>query len=243
MNIIRVNTPIGIINAYKNDSFAKQLEQLGMYAEQSILDKELKPIIIASEFILDIGGHVGYHSIGYSRINPNAKIITFEAQSRMFTLLDQNVKDNNLQANIIVHNKAVGHEVGQINLSTFITDGPNANTNIEYGTERELNLGGVSIGVNGELVEMITIDSLMLDKIDYIKIDVEGAESLVLLGGEQTIKKHHPVICFEYNHKRLSNEFVNSLGFLELPTPVELLKSWGYTSFIDIPYENIVATF
>ncbi len=241
MNIIRVNTPIGIINAYENDSFAKQLQQLGMYAEQSILDNELKPIIINANSILDIGGHVGYHSIGYSRINPTAKIITFEPQRHIFALLDQNVKDNNLQYSITLHNKAVGHKVGQMNLSTVVTDGPNANTNIEYGSDRELNLGGVSIGVGGEVVDMITIDSLGLDEIDYIKIDVEGAETLVLVGGEETIRKHRPVICFEYNHKRLSRDFVNSLGFAELPTPVELLKSWGYTSFIEIPYENIIA--
>jgi FkbM family methyltransferase len=241
MKIYTTNTPIGQISVHENDSFAKQVMELGYYAEQAILDNELKPIIEKSNTILDIGGHVGYHSIAYSRINPNAKIYTFEAQSKIYSLLKTNLEVNNLVDKITIHNKAMGHKLGKINMSTSITDGPNSNTNIEYGTERELNLGGVSIGVGGEEVEMVTIDSLKLDSLDYIKIDVEGAESLVFMGGEETIKKYHPVICFEYNHKRLPMDYIKSLGFDSLPTPFELLKSWGYTQFTNIPYENVIA--
>ena len=241
MKIYTTNTPIGDISSFENDSFAKQVMQLGYYAEQSILDNQLKPIIEKSNTILDIGGHVGYHSIAYSRINPNATIHTFEAQSNMFSLLKRNVEANQLVDKITVYNKAMGHKLGTMNMATSITDGPNANTNIEYGTDRELNLGGVSIGIGGEDVEMVTIDSLNLDSLDYIKIDVEGAESLVFMGGEQTIKKYHPVICFEHNHKSLPLDFIQSLGFNSLSTPFEILESWGYTKFTNIPYENVIA--
>lgn len=241
MKVYTTNTPVGEISSFENDSFAKQVMELGYYAEQVILDNELKPYIEKSNTILDIGGHVGYHSIGYSRINPNAVIHTFEAQSNMFSLLKRNIEANQLEDKINIYNKAMGHKLGSMNMATSITDGPNANTNIEYGTDRELNLGGVSIGIGGEEVEMVTIDSLNLDSLDYIKIDVEGAESLVFLGGEQTIKKHHPVICFEHNHKSLPLDFIQSLGFDSLPTPFELLKSWGYTKFTNIPYENVIA--
>ena len=165
MKVYTTNTPIGEISCYENDSFAKQVMSLGYYAEQSILDNELKPIIEKSNVIVDIGGHVGYHSIAYSRINPNAKIYTFEAQSQMFSLLQKNVESNNLTENITIFNKAVGHVNGKMNMSTHITDGPNPNTNIEYGTDKELNLGGVSIGFGGEEVEMIQLDSLNLESL------------------------------------------------------------------------------
>ena len=241
MKVYTTNTPIGEISCFENDSFAKQVMSLGYYAEQSILDNELKPIIEKSNTIVDIGGHVGYHSIAYSRINPNAKIYTFEAQSKMFSLLEKNVNANDLSDKITIFNKAVGHYDGKINMSTHITDGPNPNTNIEYGSDKELNLGGVSIGFGGEEVDIVKLDSLEFDSLDYIKIDVEGAESLVILGGENTIKKFTPIICFEYNHKRLPSEYLNKIGLNNLISPIELLKSWGYTKFTNIPYENIVA--
>lgn len=241
MKIYTTKTPIGEISIYENDSFAKQVMELGYYAEQSILDNELKPIIENSNIIVDIGGHIGYHSIAYSRINQNAKIYTFEAQSNIFSLLEHNIKSNKLEDKIFIYNKAVGHFNGKVNLSTQITDGPNSNTNIEYGTDKELNLGGVSIGSNGEEVDIIKLDSLNLEKVDYIKIDVEGAESLVLLGAENTIKTNYPIICFEHNHKKLSSEYLKILGFDHLDSPIEILKSWGYTKFTNIPYENIIA--
>jgi FkbM family methyltransferase len=52
--------------------------------------------------------------------------------------------------------------------------------------------------VEGDVVEMITLDSLGLAP-DFIKIDVEGMEWHVLVGGEQTIRTHKPVIMFEEN--------------------------------------------
>jgi hypothetical protein len=42
MKVYTTNTPIGEISCFENDSFAKQVMSLGYYAEQSILDNELK---------------------------------------------------------------------------------------------------------------------------------------------------------------------------------------------------------
>jgi len=52
--------------------------------------------------------------------------------------------------------------------------------------------------VPGDGIEMITLDSLGLAP-DFIKIDVEGMEWHVLVGGEETIRRHRPVIMFEEN--------------------------------------------
>ena len=46
-------------------------------------------------------------------------------------------------------------------------------------------------------IELITIDSLNLDKLDFIKLDIEGYEKLAILDGMETIKKFKPVITLE----------------------------------------------
>ena len=241
MKTLVTDTPIGTIASFENDMFGRQVRQYGRYAEQDILDKNLRSIIEKSNVILDIGGHVGYHSIAYAKYNPSAQIRVFEPQKQIFELLKYNIEINNLFNNILPYNLAMGDKVRITTLLNFITDGPNAGKDIEYGSDDEFNLGGVSIGFNGERVDMITIDSLKLDKLDYIKIDVEGAETLVIMGGEETIRKFKPIICFEHNHKTISPEFIKSLGYDSLPTPFEILQSFGYTKFTSIQYENFIA--
>ena len=243
MKVQTIQTPIGEISAFENDSFGIQLKTDGKYLEQNILDDNLRPIIEKSNFILDIGAHVGYHSIAYAKYNPKSTIIAIEPQSNIFSLLKQNIEKNGLTDRIAPINCALGDKERDTTLLNYITDGPNIGDNIEYGTDKEFNLGGVSIGFNGEFVKMMTIDSLNLQHLDYMKIDVEGAETLVIMGGEKTIKKFKPVICFEHNYKKIDPEFIKLLGYNSLPTPFEILKSFGYTSFERIPYENFVATY
>ena len=38
-----------------------------------------------------------------------------------------------------------------------------------------------------------------------------------------------------------SNDFLISYGFENISSPIDILKSWGYTKFTNIPYENIIA--
>lgn len=73
--------------------------------------------------------------------------------------------------------------------------------------------------VEGDDVEMITLDSLNLAP-DFIKIDCEGMEWHVLVGGEQTIRTHKPVIMFEENG--LNRRY--GIGDGEVG---RLLQSWG----------------
>ena len=72
-------------------------------------------------------------------------------------------------------------------------------------------------------VNLTTIDNLEVEKLDFIKLDVEGYESLVINGALNTIKKYKPIItlecwsshkgtyCIEYT-KNLFNNLLN-LGY------------------------------
>ena len=87
----------------------------------------------------------------------------------------------------------------------------------------------MQIGDGGEEIETITIDSLNLESCDYMKIDVEGFEPLVLIGAEQTIKKFKPTILFESNHKVISKEMAEKFGLsYPVETSFDILKSYGY---------------
>ena len=70
------------------------------------------------------------------------------------------------------------------------------------------------------------MDSLNLERCDFIKIDIEGAEYLAFLGGENTIKKFKPVIAFE--HHGPSEMAKNILNSDNVPDAKELIESYGY---------------
>ena len=79
----------------------------------------------------------------------------------------------------------------------------------------------------GKLIQVETyhLDGLYLGRVDLIKIDTEGAELLVLRGGEHTIKKFMPDILLEYCA-------LNTHQFGYKPEEIiTLLRSWGYKHF------------
>ena len=81
---------------------------------------------------------------------------------------------------------------------------------------------------------MISIDSMFGDvteKVSLIKIDVEGAESLAIYGAKETIRKHKPVIFYEDNWKKITNEMSSVLGLTNENIAFDIgsfLKDIGY---------------
>ncbi|HVQ43746.1 MAG TPA: FkbM family methyltransferase [Candidatus Saccharimonadia bacterium] len=76
--------------------------------------------------------------------------------------------------------------------------------------------------VRGEVeIDMRTLDDFKLTQVDFIKIDVEGFETFVVEGGEETIRRDRPVIVVEQKHE--------SRYGLEQRATVTMLEKWGAT--------------
>ncbi len=79
-----------------------------------------------------------------------------------------------------------------------------------------------------EWVQSLTIDDLQLDRLDFIKIDVEGFEARALKGGAETIQKLLPIIYFEELHAPMTTP---ADGVHLSPSFEEVLKPLGYDCF------------
>ena len=81
------------------------------------------------------------------------------------------------------------------------------------------NTGHTHVNKSGVLSHMKRLDDFHLTDIDFIKIDCEGYEYYVCLGGRDTIMRERPVICIEQKPH----------GFYGLNTHagVKLLAEWG----------------
>ena len=231
-NLVEKNTQYGYMSYFKNDmAFADSLNA-GQVYEQDFVMEFLQDVVKSSKTILDIGSHAGSHTVLYKHINPDCKIYCFEPQSEMFKLLEHNISKNSFK-DVIAHNKGVANVAIKSSMSKFVLDGDNVGKAIEYGTGKRFNLGGLQVGNGGEEIETLTVDSLNLTECDYIKIDVEGFEPLVLMGAEQTIKKFKPTILFESNHKVISKEMAESFGLsYPVASSFDILKSYGYKDIV-----------
>jgi len=194
----RIGTSINLHGRYEND-------ELQLIKEWLEVENKLGGLCI------DIGANIGNHALFFSSYF--SKVIAFEPNPRTFTLLELNSK---LACNIVCHQVALSDANGEA-LLRF----------------EPLNVGGASIAVSDEgrsmseqgyRVELRKLDSIDLkgQKVQIMKIDVEGHEAQVLRGARQTILKDRPVILFEQHEGEFQDD----------ASPViDLIKSFGYHRF------------
>lgn len=172
-------------------------------------------LVKESQIILDIGTNIGSTMLRFlSEVGINGFVYGFEPDPINFQEATKNLSLNNFR-NYKLFNLGLGNEKGSLSMVTPV----------------ESNRGGNRISIKDSVdsankVEIVTLDSLNLDKeinkIDLVKIDVEGFELKVLEGGIDLIKKFRPIFFIELDNNNLKEvgdsasdliEFLNSLNY------------------------------
>ncbi len=176
----------------------------------------------------DIGAGWGWFTLLMaSLVGPNGRVDLFEAFPPNFRKLETNISLNNFTW-VNVHNKAVNNDSGKIYFvppSDEIThhiNYLNACSGIGYITPQP---------VQGSIeVPMISLDehveSQKINRLDLIKMDIEGSEYAALIGAKKTINKYRPLVIVEYN-RETAQRACTSIWELD-----RLLDSYGYDRYI-----------
>ena len=174
---------------------------------------------------LDIGASTGSFSL-LSKFH-NANVIAFEPAPDTFRCLVRNTRLNGL--NIEAFFFAISDRVGDATLKLPVIKKRRRDGVACIGTPKRF---AIREEIN---IKTKTIDSLNLRYVDLIKIDTEGCELLILRGGENTLRKHHPELVFEFSAK-------NTKQFNYHPDEIiTFLKSLGYKAFVKVGLEDIWA--
>lgn len=209
-NII-ANTDHGAIIVNKNDlGLGKQLIETSTWQEANLviqLCNVIKSLGRNDLLVLDIGANIGLHAISYAAaVGNRGKVLAFEAQRIIYYMLAGNVAINSLN-NVYCYNKALGASVAEIAIPQFDYGESLSFGSVEF-SDRQIEPIGQIRGeelIKEEFVELISIDSLSLSRLDYIKLDVEGMEQQVLEGGLVSINKYNPVIFVEFFKSDINN--------------------------------------
>lgn len=160
--------------------FENKFRETGGTFDYDHLNKALE-YVTSDNVAVDCGAHYGSWSIPLSK--HFSTVYAFEARPDVFSCLQRNTKSTQ---NIITRNCAVGHKFDNVDVGTGQWKGRDGNSGI-----------GTVIGPG--TIPMIPLDSLKLEHVDFIKVDVEGFELFVLQGAEETLKRCKPVVIFEEN--------------------------------------------
>ncbi len=172
------------------------------------------------DIVVDIGAHIGrYTIISSKRIGPNGKVVAIEADPANFEMLNRNVNLNKL-TNVTSLNYAVYSN--QTKLKLYL---PGKQSGFTIYNTIMVNRGkhqGKFIEVNGNTLDnLLEQNKINFADINWIKIDVEGAEFEVLKGAQNVLSKSNDIaILIEiHNSQNGTNlyrpiiEFLNRYNF------------------------------
>ena len=165
-------------------------KSLKLYGEYSQGEADLFDVLVTQgDWVIEGGANIGAHTVHLAQLaGRNGAVIAFEPQRLAFQLLAGNVAINSL-SNVQCVQKGLSDAAGKVRIPVL-------------KPTKENNFGGLSIEEDfpvGEVVELVTLDSLNFARCDFIKLDVEGMELKVLKGAANLIEKFHPIIYAEAN--------------------------------------------
>jgi len=175
----------------------------GIY--DSFLWKKMDVLDLDGKIIFDIGSQIGHHAMAFAKlVGPNGCVHAFEPNTFNFERLQKNIAANpGLSGRIVAHPIAISDKEGreEFIFSSRIEKGSSASSFLDRADAiADKNSLEQNHGFKRALVETSSLDTFIAEnslKPYAIKIDVEGAEYLVMNGVAQTLKDIRPIFFIE----------------------------------------------
>ena len=173
------------------DGIAQQLLFKGTYEQYTTaLFKQLTKMGMT---VVDIGANIGYFTLlAASLVGEKGKVFAFEPEPRNYALLVKNIEVNGYK-NVIPLQKAVSNEAGKVELFVdTVTSGEHSLFKAAVEREKKSSIEPI-------IVDVVSLDEFLKDNerpIDIIKMDIQGAEMVALLGMVKTVRNNDDLKIF-----------------------------------------------
>tara|TARA_Y100000590_G_scaffold432073_1_gene547644 strand:+ start:669 stop:1556 length:888 start_codon:yes stop_codon:yes gene_type:complete len=177
--------------------------------ETKIIKDEIKP----GDIVLDIGAHIGYFTLILAKyVGDKGLVCAFEPEPKNFKLLSKNVQVNNYK-NVILTNKAVSNK----NEKCLLYVGQESSgANRIYEPKKSLSQKFQTVTTETIVLDDFFKNKENLDKISFIKMDMEGAEYKAILGMDLLFEKNKKIsILTEFSKKSIEDSGHTSLEFID----------------------------
>jgi len=160
---------------------------------------------------IDIGASTGFYTcLLASLVGPKGYVYAFEPRPSSSELLEKNVAENHYGDIVEVNKSACSNESGV--LTGYHVSG--------------MYVTGEVPGAEKVTMKAVRVDDVITDKVDFIKIDIEGHEPAAIQGMQSLIRNSRPVILSEANEYWLQiSSGMSAQAYLKL------IESMGYQLF------------
>jgi FkbM family methyltransferase len=204
----------------------------------------------AGQVFVDVGANIGYFTLlGGQLVGPTGRVVAVEAHPRLAELLRRNVVVNGMHHHVTAWHRAAWSEATTLQFHQRVHFAANSSVG-SVGSSGLADLDDTEEVVD---VEAVPLDDLLaaLDRVDVMKVDVEGAELQVFTGLDRTLRANPAVtIIFEWSPAQLEAlgdrpvallDLLSSHGF-QYRLIEEDLATIESARLLELPYGNVVAT-
>ena len=175
---------------------------------------------------VDGGANIGVHTIEWARcMHGWGRVIAFEAQEVVFYALAGNVALNNC-FNARVRLAALGEACGEMDVPQPDYTRPGSFGSLELREHAGNEFIGQTVSrEGGASVPVVSLDSLDLPRLDFLKLDIEGMELEALRGARETLARTQPIVIMEVikSDPAALQAMVAELGYRVFPIGINLL--------------------
>jgi FkbM family methyltransferase len=178
--------------AWARRSFLALYSAYKTWIEAGPVDR-LKEFVPLGSTVIDVGANVGFFTLRFARwVGDGGRVIAIEPDLENFKTLASKVRGTDSERRVRLHRAAAAAQPGSVHLQ-----------------RNELHPGDHRITFHGEgiVVPAVTIDALVAEagilRVSLVKIDVQGAEMLVIEGAKSTLEKMHPALFVEVDDQAL----------------------------------------
>jgi len=181
----------------------------------------------AGVIAIDCGANIGVHTVEMGRFMYGwGHVVAFEAQEKIYYALCGNIALNNC-LNVNALNSAVGASQGVIDIPepNYLIPGSFGSVELQQSANNEFIGQALDYQNRTIRVDLVTLDSLGMQRVDLIKIDVEGMEEQVLHGAEQSILRCRPLIFMEVIKSDMAaiRDWLEQRGYRLFPAGINVL--------------------
>lgn len=152
--------------------------------------------------VLDVGAHIGlFSTIAAQCVGERGRVLAYEPTPSTFKLLNQTIRMNKLTGYVQGIAAAVGSETGEISFYVSDNAADNSNSLVAYKQDRALHTVTVPLTSIDQQVKHYE-----LKRVDFIKIDVEGAEYDTLLGAWDTMEEFRPAVILAIHPEAIAGK-------------------------------------
>jgi FkbM family methyltransferase len=170
------------------------IEALNFGAYEPYESMVLNELASGAKCILDVGANIGYHALRLARREPHAIVHAFEPLPISLDYLQRNVALNQLGHQVRVYSHGLANESGSFPYYIAPKNGVNASLRNVANRSDARRVTGLALTLDDWAESHKAIP-------DAIKIDVEGAELLVLHGAQKALAAYRPRIFAELLRK------------------------------------------